>query len=303
MTAFERYIAAGGQRTGLWRVVLGTVVIGLFWVGGTMAVLLFWRQLNIFRRGPDAADEPLAGLAAGDPATVAVMLLTFAGVWIGVWLVVTVLHRQRFSTLFAPERTVRAGDFFKGLGVAAAFALASVPIGMAVAEPVATTLPGEKWLAYAIALLALVFVQATAEELMFRGYLLQQLALRSRNPLVWALIPSALFGALHWANAPTWELAAYYVGATFLIGLALAALVWKTGSLWASIGTHVGFNLIGLTVVGTDGLMSGSQLFLFPEEDLLALMRIDLIVTALMLAFILSRWSPFRPPGGREARI
>jgi membrane protease YdiL (CAAX protease family) len=303
MTAFESYIASGGRRAGFWRVLLGALVIGLFWVAGTIGVLVSWGALNVARYGLDAAGERLASVAeGGDPMLVAVMLLTFAGVWLGVFITVRLLHGQRFWTLFAPDGEVRTGDLLKGLGLSAAFALASVPVGMSIAEPVATALPGGEWLAYALALLALVFVQATAEELMFRGYLLQQLALRSRNPLVWAGIPSALFGALHWANAPTGELAAYYVGATFLIGLALAALVWKTGSLWASIGVHVGFNAVGLTVVGTDGLLSGAQLYLFPEDELISLMRIDLVVTALMLAFILSRWAPFGPPGDRRAR-
>ena len=303
MTAFDRYIASGERRPGFWRVAVGIIVIGMFWVGGTMGVLFAWGLLNIARHGPEGGRERLGALVeGGDPETVAVMLMTFAGVWMGVFLVVRLLHGQRFSTLFAPEGGIRTGDLVKGLAVAAAFALASIPFGMAIAEPVATTVPVGEWFAYATALLALVFVQATAEELIFRGYLLQQLALRSRNPLVWAVIPSALFGALHWANAPTGELAAYYVCATFLIGLALAALVWKTGSLWASVGVHVGFNAVGLTVIGTDGLLSGGQLFLFPEDDLLSLMRIDLAATALMLAFILSRWAPFGPPVGGRAR-
>src|SRR5699024_9816692 len=49
MSAFERYIASGARRTGFWRVLLGTVVIGLFWVGGTMGVLYIWGLLNVVR--------------------------------------------------------------------------------------------------------------------------------------------------------------------------------------------------------------------------------------------------------------
>ena len=303
MTAFERYVAAGGQRPGFWRVLAGACLIGLFWILGTIGVLVAWGALNVARHGAEGAGSRMGDMVAGgDPATVAVMLLTFAGVWVGVFLAVRLLHRQRFSTLFAPDGGVRGRDLLKGLAVAAVFAGASVPIGMTIAEPVATTLPVGEWLAYAVALLALVFVQATAEELVFRGYLLQQLALRSRNPLVWAVIPAALFGSLHWANAPTVELAVYYVAATFLIALALAALVWKTGSLWAAIGLHVGFNFVGLTIVGTDGLLSGAQLYLFPEDDLAALMRVDVAMTALLLAFVLSRLAPFGPGRGERAR-
>lgn len=294
MTPFERYIAAGASRPGFWRVILGTALIGAFWVGGTVAVLSSWRFLNTMLYGHLDTDARLGGLIqGGSPGMVAVMLLTFAGIWVGVFVVLRLLHGQRFMTLFAPEGRIRMGDLTLGFTVAAAFALTSLPIGLMIAVPVVTSLALLEWLGFALLLLVLVFIQATAEELIFRGYLLQQLALRSRNPLIWAVIPSAAFGALHWTNAPSWELSFYYAVATFLIGLALAALVWRTGSLWASTGMHVGFNIIGLTIAGTDGLLSGAQLLLFPESALLALMRLDLVVTALMLAFILSPWTPF----------
>jgi uncharacterized protein len=304
MTPFERYIASGGHRTGHWRLVSGVVIIAAMWFAGAAGVLFLWTVYTSVRSGdPDLAAERLGSvLIGGDPEIVGVLLTTFAGIWAGVFLVVTVLHRQRFATLFAPERRVRFGDLGRGILVAVAFAFASTVVGLTIAAPVATTLSLPIWLAFLVPLVALVFLQATAEELIFRGYLLQQLALRSRNPLVWAVLPSAVFGALHWAGDLPGEAVAYYVLTTFLMGLALAALVWRTGSLWAAIGVHVGFNAIGLTVVGAEGVLSGAQLFLFSGEDLLPLMRVDLATTAALLAFVLSPWAPFGPPPGPPAR-
>lgn len=292
MTAFERYIESGGRRPGLWRVLAGMAIIAALWIGGTFGVLFLWGALEAGRRGG------LGRLtdAEGGPEIVAVLLLTFAGIWLGVMLAVRLLHGQTFRSLFAPERRVRTGDFAKGLLIAAAFTAASLPFAMTVAQPVASPLTLSDWLAALLPVAALVFVQATAEELMFRGYLLQQLALRSRNPLVWAVLPSAVFGSLHYSAALPGGAELLYVGTTFLMALALAALVWRTGSLWASIGLHVGFNLIGLTVVGTEGVMSGAQLFLFPGSELPGLMLVDLATTALLLAFVLSPWAPFGPP-------
>ena len=302
MTAFERYIASGipsgGQRRGGWRLAAGILVITILWFAGATGVLFLWTAFDTLRTGdPEVAAERLGGaLIGGDPQFVGVLLLTFVGIWAGVYLAVTVLHRQAFATLFAPERRVRYGELGRGLLVAAAFALVSTAVGLTIAQPVATALPLPVWLALFVPLVALVFLQATAEELIFRAYLLQQLALRSRNPLVWAVLPSAAFGALHWAGDLPGAASAYYVFTTFLMGLALAALVWRTGSLWAAIGVHVGFNVIGLTVVGAEGVLSGAQLFLFAGEDLLPLMRVDLATTAALLAFVLSPWAPFGPP-------
>ena len=300
MTPFERYIASGGQRAGAWRLVVGVLIIAAMWFAGAAGVLI-WTVLSF----PLSSDSGLAAerldgfLTDGDPRTVAVLLLSFAGIWAGVYLAAALLHGQSFKTLFAPERRVRLGDLGKGLLVAAAFALGSTAIGLTIAEPVATTLPLAVWLAFLVPLVGLVFLQATAEELIFRGYLLQQLALRSRSPLVWAVLPSAAFGALHWTGGLPGEASVYYVLTTFLMGLALAALVWRTGSLWAAIGVHVGFNAIGLTVVGAEGLLSGAQLFLFSDDDLLPLMRVDLGATAALLAFVLSPWAPFGAPPRR----
>jgi uncharacterized protein len=298
MTAFERYIASGGRRTGFWRVVAGVLTIATMWFAGAAGVLFLWTAYNALVSGdPDFAAERLGSvLAGGDPEVVGVLLMTFAGIWAGVFLAVTVLHRQRFATLFAPERRVRLGELGRGMLVAGAFAFASTAVGLTIAEPVATALPLPVWFALLLPLIALVFVQATAEELIFRGYLVQQLALRSRHPLVWAVLPSAVFGGLHWAGDLPGEAAVYYVVATFLMGLTLATLVWRTGSLWAAIGVHVGFNAIGLTLVGSEGILSGAQLFLFSADDLLPLMRIDLATTAALLVFVLSPWAPFGPP-------
>lgn len=304
MTAFERYIESGGRRPGLWRVLAGIAIIAALWIGGTFGVLFLWGAVEAARRGePGGALGRLTG-AEGGPEIVAVLLLTFAGIWLGVMLAVRLLHGQPFWSLFAPERRVRAGDFTKGLLVAAAFTTASLPFAMAVAQPVLSPLPLAVWLGALLPVAALVFVQATAEELMFRGYLLQQLALRSRNPLVWAVLPAAVFGSLHFSAALPGGAGLLYIGTTFMMGLALAALVWRTGSLWAAMGMHVGFNLIGLTVVGTEGVMSGAQLFLFPGSELPGLMLVDLATTVLLLGFVLSPWAPFGPPrGGARAEV
>lgn len=300
-TPFERYIAAGGKRAGLWRVLVGLGIIATMWIAGAGGVLFLWAAYNASLAGDaDFARDRLAeALNGGDAEVVGVLLATFAGIWAGVFLTVVLLHRQRFSTLFAPDGRLWLGDFGKGALVAALFAVASTAIGLGIVEPVATALPLAAWLAFLAPLTALVFLQATAEELIFRGYLLQQIALRSRNPLVWAVLPSAFFGALHWGGDLPREAAIYYVLATFLMGLTLAALVWRTGSLWAAIGLHCGFNVIGLTVVGAEGVLSGAQLFLFGEDDLLPLLRVDLVTTAALLAFVLSPWAPFGPPRGQ----
>ncbi len=146
---------------------------------------------------------------------------------------------------------------------------------------------------FIVPLLAFVFIQATAEELIFRGYLLQQLGALSRSWLVWAVIPSLLFGLIHYnSDLPNYG-GVYYVLITFLMGLAFSVLVWRTGTLWAAAGLHVGINIMGLGVVGTEGILAGTQLWLFEKDDMIGLMQLDLLVTIALLAFVISPLAPF----------
>ncbi|EBA13701.1 CPBP family intramembrane glutamic endopeptidase [Roseobacter sp. CCS2] len=65
---------------------------------------------------------------------------------------------------------------------------------------VAEVRPVALWLALAPFSLLVIFIQVSTEELVFRGYLQQQLACITDNPWVWMVIPSALFGAIHYWN-------------------------------------------------------------------------------------------------------
>jgi membrane protease YdiL (CAAX protease family) len=80
------------------------------------------------------------------------------------------------------------------------------------------------------------------EELIFRGLLFQWL--RGRIGRVGGALASAvLFGGLHWPSGQ-----ALWAG---LVGLALALLFDRVGSLWASIAAHSGNNALAIVLVLT----------------------------------------------------
>jgi membrane protease YdiL (CAAX protease family) len=97
-----------------------------------------------------------------------------------------------------------------------------------------------------------VFVLAAiAEEIVFRGYMLQTL-LRSRMDFVAIVFTSALFMLIH-ADNPN----VTYVGLanTFLAGIWFAVAYAKTRSLWLPIGLHFSWNwfqgsIFGMSVSG-----------------------------------------------------
>ncbi len=297
MSLLEHYAAPAGKRTGMWRIPVGILMILAFWLASTVAVMICVVLAHLVISGSDLPGA-LAGLQAltegGDPVAILIMLTTFSGVWIGAWLAVRTLHGQSFRTLLAPEGRFRAGEFMGGLMLAAVFSALSITAAVLfVGAPVPAGQSIGTWLLFAIPAVALIFVQATAEELIFRGYLLQQMVVRSTRFVVWAGLPSLLFGAIHYDSSLPDHGGLYYIAVTFVMGLTLAVLVARTGALWAAAGLHVGINAIALCGVGADGILSGTQFFLFPEDKVVDIMRLDLGFAIMMLIYVLSPWSIF----------
>lgn len=248
-------------RPQLWRTALGAVLTVIIWMAGGFG--LIW----------------LAGRVSGLPFTMvmdttrwvgaAMFFLTFAGLHLGLAVVLRLLHRRGYSSLFGPDHRLNRAHFLYGvlvtLGLAAVlYALMAVeqlvlPDG--VPPEVAQLRPAGEWLIGLVPALALILMQVSAEEVAFRGYLLQQLRARFRSPLVWAVLPALVFGVLHF-DAGTYGLvnACAYVLNAATMGTLAAFVTMRTGNLGAAIGLHFGNNA-ALAVFGLEGELSGFSLY------------------------------------------
>lgn len=91
-------------------------------------------------------------------------------------------------------------------------------------------------------MLALVVFQATAEELVFRGYLLQLVGRICRSWFVISLVTGGLFFAIHLPSTifDAWGWLAYFQYGLLAAVFTLAVQI--TGRLEYSIGAHIGWN-------------------------------------------------------------
>jgi membrane protease YdiL (CAAX protease family) len=97
-------------------------------------------------------------------------------------------------------------------------------------------------------------VAAAAEELIFRGYLLQALAEGSRRWLA-AVLLSLGFAVVHLGNP---DITVVGIANIFLVGLVIAILYFQTLRLWLPIGYHLSWNLAHGWLWGFD--VSGIEL-------------------------------------------
>jgi phytanoyl-CoA hydroxylase len=238
LSAAVRYLAlADAGRNAWWRYLLGITVIAASWLigGGFMYGL--------------ALNAPLGPVTEFVALNASILMLL-----LGVVSVVTVIHRRPWRTLVTPYARIDWRRIAQGAAVWVALSLAcSLIEHLLYPGRYLWSLDLARWLPFALAALLLTPLQCAAEELVFRGYVLQGLGRFLRNPVMLALLSSVIFTVPHLYNP---EVAAYGLAIMaanyFVMGLFLAGVTLRDGRLELAIGAHAGNNLLLALVVSYD---------------------------------------------------
>lgn len=256
---FDQYVAPARLRPQVWRLILG--------LGLILAVYILWIGLLTggiaLMRGTVAVEDVLGTVGVGDtPASLIVLLFTFTGMALGCFAAVRWLHHRPAASLFGP-RAVVLRDFGLGFGV---LTLISLP-GIVWVFLTMDLTPGLAWSVWLLVLpfaLVALLIQTGAEELVFRGYLQQQLAARFASRWVWMVLPSVLFGVMHYAPGEMGESAWLIVFATGFFGLLMADLTARSGSIGMAWGLHFANNLLAIMLFTTGEALDGLALYRLP---------------------------------------
>lgn len=256
---FDRYVAPARLRPQLWRLVLGValaIVIYIAWI--SVMGLGLWALLGV-----DQLDASMTSVGLGrTPLALVGLLFTFVGMALGAFAAVRWVHKRPVASLFGPRHLVLR-DFGVGVGI---FMAVSIPTAVLILIFVDVT-PGVAWSTWALflpfALLGLL-IQTGAEEILFRGYLQQQLAARFLSRWVWLVSPSILFGLVHYAPAEQGQSAWLLVFATGFFGLLLADLTARSGSIGLAWGLHFGNNVMAMLIFTTGEALDALAPFRLP---------------------------------------
>ena len=112
---------------------------------------------------------------------------------------------------------------------------------------------------YLLSGLLSVLIQAGAEELVFRGYLLGVIR-QNREDRGAVLISAGLFAAIHLLNPGMTMLGCLRL---FISGVVLGLMVWRCKSLWMAVGFHTAWNYVQTFVFGLPvaGMVSEKAIF------------------------------------------
>ena len=286
----ETYLEAGRRGKNNWlRYLLGVVFILFMWfVVGGWASLALGNVLNA-PAGQIAADPSSAGPIAG----YLVISASFPVFLLGSVLAVALIHRRSPLTLVTGRRSVDWSRVGTGLGVWFALAVLAGLVGFLL-YPSAFSLGPDLASFVPFALLAIVLtpMQATAEEVFFRGYLVQGASLISSNFLFLAGISGALFMLPHLANpgldAGFLLVALYHFG----FGAFLAWVSLRDGTLELAIGAHAANNLFGAVVLSFEGSALNTPSLFYTDRFVPAYSLIQFLVTAAL--FYVAVFVPFK---------
>lgn len=294
---FHQWVDAARPRGELWRTIIGTLIIVGAWIGWTLLLMLVAIGGGLISRDALGAVLGASYSTLGYWDTIIALLVALGTIWgfaIGVWLAVKFLHARQLDTVVSWDRRFSLREFGVGCFLALIYLIASIVISAVTGHlPRRSNVDIDQWLLSLGPIAVVIFLQGASEELVFRGYLPQQLAARFRNPLVWGLLPSIVFGTMHAGNMPgDPSFMPFLIISATVLGLVMMATVWRTGSLAAAMGLHFVNNVVALTVAGSDSGSSTVALFVWSPGEMMNTASADLLVMGLLLAFVLSPWAP-----------
>jgi membrane protease YdiL (CAAX protease family) len=261
-------------KTGLWRYVLAIALMLFMWqVIGALpgAFLILWVLLD----GNPLTTLSTTGQFVGVESALSFTALMLASVFFmaGIVLVMRLVHQRSFQTLISPAQRISWKRFFQGFMVWLVL-LGIISLGEAMLYPgrYVLTLDLSRYIPFVFLALVLIPIQTSAEELFFRGYILQSVGMRLRNIWILSAISGFVFMVPHFLNPEAqvnYPLMGLYY---FLIGSVLAYITLRDGRLELALGLHAANNLFS-------ALIANYTVTVMPTPSLFTVNIMDVVYT------------------------
>lgn len=266
----NRYLALAHQgKNAWWRYVLSIVIILVFYqVLGVIPLAALGIALSLDDNPDTSFDLSTLQFEGVHPLWPYVAInLIFVFLLLGLWIAMRFIHRRPLKTLITPDQTIRWRRMVQGFGLYfLLYTVVSFVSAVLTGRDIQlTVLPGQ-FLVFLPVALVMTPIQTTAEELLFRGYLMQGLGLKLRHPIGPILGSALLFMLPHLLNpevaAGLLPMALLY----FAIGVFLAFITVKDNRLELAIGVHAANNLFVVLILNyTNSALPSPSLFTAAE--------------------------------------
>jgi len=216
--------------------------------------------------------------------------MIFALAFIGLYFGVTKIHKKPFEKLIA----VKEINYSKILwGFSVWFLLGiilEVVMYFMAPDNFEFTFDLKRFIPLLLVAIFLLPIQTSLEEILFRGYFLQGIALLAKNRWVPLLITSALFGLIHLGNPEIGKygvavMQSYYITA----GLVLGIMTIMDDGLELALGVHAAVNIYGTLILSYEGSAIQTDTIMRSGEMNPYMMLVALIIMSVIFLFLASK--------------
>lgn len=277
-----------------WRFVLATLLILFAWqiIGALPVILLIlWTLLDNDPSTFLTPEGDFHGISI-NISFIAMMLASVAFL-AGIYLAVRFIHQRRLISLITPRGFIDWKRLLQGFAVWFGLcAICGVIEAFLYPGRYVFSLRIQTFIPFFFLALMLIPVQTSTEELFFRGYLLQGLGIKLRNPYVLSFFSGLIFMLPHLLN-PEAKLNYFLMGISyFIIGAILAYITLIDGRLELALGLHAANNLY-------TALFANATITVMPTPSLFTVMELDTVYSTIAtiiscFLFILLFFGPLR---------
>jgi membrane protease YdiL (CAAX protease family) len=181
------------------------------------------------------------------------MLILFVFAAVAIYLVIKYLHQQTILSITTSRKKVDFKRIFFSFSVWGLISVASVLCMYFISDSeLVVQFQPDKFAILCVIVLLMMPIQTSAEEYVFRGYLMQGVAGLAKNRWLPLVITSFGFGLMHIANPEVtkmgYSILVYYIGTGFFLGI----ITLMDEGMELALGFHAANNIIGALLVSSD---------------------------------------------------
>ena len=232
-----------------WYYILGSFILILFSTIGQLPMIPF---LPSELPSPDADPMDIFKTIPSN-LRLFLLLLSFAFVLPGIWLVVKKLHDLPIMSILSSRKKIDLErvlySFMLWGTVVSAFVFLEYSLNP---ENYVFNFKVKEFLILAVIAILFIPIQTSVEEIVFRGYLMQGFGHWFNSRFMALFLTSTVFGSLHLANPEITALGYEFVILYITVGFVLGIMTLMDDGLELALGFHAANNLIAALLVTAD---------------------------------------------------
>lgn len=233
--------------------LLGFVVISLFYILGQIpfGVAVVTKAMSSGKGMPTTEADMMNVFSPN--VTLALMLLIFVSTMIGIILVVKYIHKLRMIDITTTRAKVDWKRIFFSFALWSVMsAVLTIASYFGSPEDFVVNFKPIPFLILVFISFTLLPIQTSAEEYIFRGYLMQGLGLLAGNRWFPLVITSVMFGLMHIMNPEVEKMGyiimIYYIGTGFFLGI----VTLMDEGMELALGFHAANNIVTALLVTSE---------------------------------------------------